>query len=1149
MTSLSLQFGDEAERAVIRESLDENVLVEAAAGTGKTFELVNRTVNLLASGRASIDRLVVVTFTRKAAGELQLRLRAALDEARESADPETRGHLDAALARLEEAHIGTIHGFCAQILRERPVEAGIDPDFQELSDSEDSRLHREAFRGWLQEKLVDLPVDLDRALRRDATFGQFDETPIDRLTYASRSLLDWRDHPTAWRRDGFDWRAALTDLTAEARALADMVRTCTDADDDLVRALRPVVEFSDWVRTSSGPPGATMDLPALESQVLALCRALHRYRFGKATYGPFAPGLRRKDVEDARDALKRALRQFRDQAEADLAAGLQSEFEAVTARYERAKARAGQLDYLDLLLKVRDLLVRDAAVRAHLQARFTHILVDEFQDTDALQIEILLLLAAENPDDSDWRRLRPAPGKLFLVGDPKQSIYRFRRADIVLYQDVRTRLCANGVRLVHLTRSFRANAAIQEALNQAFGPEMQPDPRSGQAGYVPLTGGAAPFDDQPALVALPIPHLHSQNRPTKKAAEASQPHAVAAWIDWLVNESGWTVRDRTRGDRRAVTTADVCVLFSRLKAFDTDISQGYADALDARQLPHVLVGSWSFRERPEIDALLAVLTALEWPEDDLSVYAALRGPIIAIADGDLLQYRATVGRLHPFAPVPADLAPALQPVADALALLRSLCERRNDRPFSDTINRLLEATRAHVGFALRPAGRRALSNIQRVVDLARLFEMQGGLSFRGFVEALEVQAAQARGHEGPVDEPGTDGVRLMTVHTAKGLEFPVVILADVTSSASRQPSRHVDAGRGLAATKLMGCAPWELRDNMGLERQRDQAEAVRLAYVAATRARDLLVVNAVGVSMQTFFPRDRDARSWVYPLEKVVYPRPLWARATPAPGVPRNSDATCLSLPPEQRSVTPGLHYPTEHSPPVVWWDPAVLRLDAPLPFGLRQEHYLAEDPSGVHDDEGRSAYEQWRRAVAEAIDRGNIASIIPLAASEADHDPPDFDGFVDEIVLPIRPGRPDGLRFGALVHLILEDVPLDGDRETVAALAKMHGRIVGASSDEVDAASDAVAEALQHDLLVRARTAAQCHREWPILYATEDGEILDGALDLAFFEDDQWVIVDFKTDRDPHERIDQYRRQMAWYVRALTETTGCRAYGVLLRV
>src|SRR6202011_5627085 len=166
-------------------------------------------------------------------------------------------------------------------------------------------------------------------------------------------------------------------------------------------------------------------------------------------------------------------------------------------------------------------------------------------------------------------------------------------------------------------------------------------------------------------------------------------------------------------------------------------------ALEARSIPHLLVGSRSFHRREEVETLRAALTAIEWPEDELSVFATLKGSLFAIADHILLRFHHEVGRLHPFRPLPENLPNEFQPVHDALHLLADLHRTRNRRPIADTVNALLEATRAHAGFALRPAGHQVLANVYRVSDLARGFEMSGGISFRGFVEELEAQSAKA----------------------------------------------------------------------------------------------------------------------------------------------------------------------------------------------------------------------------------------------------------------------------------------------------------------------------------------------------------------------------------------------------------------------
>src|SRR5262249_20278501 len=218
--------------------------------------------------------------------------------------------------------------------------------------------------------------------------------------------------------------------------------------------------------------------------------------------------------------------------------------------YERLKARAGCLDFVDLLLRARDLVRDDAGVRGQLQERWTHIFVDEFQDTDPLQAELLLLLAAAHPGERDWRRVRTVPGKLFVVGDPKQSIYRFRRADVALYESVKRQLVDGGASVVHLTVSFRSVPAIQEAVNAAFAPAMATGTSGTQAAYVPLAPCRPPQTDQPAVIVLPVPQPFAPfGRITDYQIERSLPDAVAAFVEWLVASSGW----RGTGTGRAGT--------------------------------------------------------------------------------------------------------------------------------------------------------------------------------------------------------------------------------------------------------------------------------------------------------------------------------------------------------------------------------------------------------------------------------------------------------------------------------------------------------------------------------------------------------------------------------------------------------------------
>jgi ATP-dependent exoDNAse (exonuclease V) beta subunit len=1107
-TSTLPRFDDASARRRIRESLDESLIVEAAAGTGKTTELVRRILNVLRAGRTTIDRVAAVTFTHKAAGELKLRLRQGLDRTRAAASGDERRHLEDALERLEEASIGTIHAFCAQILRERPVEARVDPAFTELSEVESSHLFERAFRSWFQQALNENPPGLRRALARLAWTEVRDErSPVEQLQFAARVLIEWRDYPAKWASPDFDLHAA---IDARVESL-------------LEAAPRVIPDFATWVGRAEA--SRVRDYPTLEALLLKLLGDLKKQK--------------RKGAE----LYIQPLEEFKTRADAHLAALLREEMDSFVNRYDELKRHAGKLDFLDLLLVARNLIRDNAEVRAYLQHRFTHLFVDEFQDTDPLQAEILLLLAADLPAHSDWLEITPTPGKLFVVGDPKQSIYKFRRADVVLYEQICRRLVARGVGLIHLTKSFRSVRPIQECVNAAFEPEMTGDTTSGQAEYVPLEEFAPAPGGQPSVVVLPPPAPYGKQRLARHAIDRCLPDAICAYVEWLLRDSGWTVRSPEHpAERTAISERHICLLFRRMINFGEDITRPYTRSLEARGIQHLLVGSKSFHTREEVETFRAAMSAVEWPDDELSVFATLRGGLFAISDAALLRWRHEIGPMHPFRPLPGRVDKDLEAVAEALLLLARLHRARNRLPVAETVNLLLEATRAHAGFALRPAGHQILANVNRIADLARSFELSGGISFRGFVEELESQAQRVEIAEAPVLEEGSEGVRLMTVHSAKGLEFPVVILADMTANiASQEPDRHVDGERRLCAMRLLRCAPLDLTEHIQEERVREQSEGVRIAYVAATRARDLLVIPAVG---------DERLDGWLSPLNKAIYPsQDRWRRPGVAPGCPKFGEATVLDRPPnygrEEISVRPGLHTPPRGSHSVVWWDPSKLRLGVEASHGLRQQEILAEKPA-ARVQQGVDRYQQWRLTRQDTLQRGERMQFDIFTPSEAPEGPLGFTCDVSVEIAARSEGRPFGPRFGTLVHAALRDSSLDADRAGVTALVQVHSRLLGAPEEERDAAIEVVASALEHPVVRRARVAPCVHREYPIVLP-QDGKILEGVIDLAFLEDDVWRVVDFKTDADVPARQSHYRVQLLWYAFALSRITGRAATGILL--
>ena len=301
-----------------------------------------------------------------------------------------------------------------------------------------------------------------------------------------------------------------------------------------------------------------------------------------------------------RDQAKADLDAFIAGSDADLAPLLHEELQAAVSIYQDLKAKAGQLDFLDLLIKARDLIRDNGNVRAELQQRFTHYFVDEFQDTDPLQAEILVLLSADTVETTYWRAVRPRPGKLFIVGDPKQAIYRFRRADVGTYEEVKQLLLGQGAELLQLTTSFRSLPSIQALINRAFAPYMDGNTEALQAGYVPLSPFRRPCPGQPSIVALPVPRPY-RRKFSMEAVENCLPDAIAAFLEWLVTKSGWTIP--TPGDpekRIPIGPNHICLLFRRFVSGDDDIARPYLRALEDRNLPHLLVGGRSFHDREPV---------------------------------------------------------------------------------------------------------------------------------------------------------------------------------------------------------------------------------------------------------------------------------------------------------------------------------------------------------------------------------------------------------------------------------------------------------------------------------------------------------------------------------------------------------------------
>ena len=532
---------DQAERKRICTDFDHNLVVEAAAGTGKTTALTSRLVALLECGRTQLPRLVALTFTEKAAGEMKLRLRSALEARRIelATDSPEHARLEAALGALETAQVGTIHGFCGDLLRERPVQAGIDPAFSVCAAEQEQQLLDQVFDRWFQGCLAQPPEGVRRVLRRHKARGSI----VDDLRQAAAGLVQQRDFPGAFGRPALDRCGRIDAAMAELRAIAPLAQRGANPRDPLTRCLQEVQTFLSTQEVLADTLG-TCDYDALEA---GLCNLQRSRQWRGKGYGTFyGKELPRQDVLRVRDQVYGVLTTTVHALEADLAAALQQDLQVFVQAYEAEKQQQGSLDFLDMLLCTRNLLRDQAEVRHELQDRYTHLFLDEFQDVDPLQAEIVAALCCDSPSlrfgAPDGPQV-PA-GKLFVVGDPKQAIYRFRRADVHLYERIKRALANDGAAVLQLTTSFRGRPGIQAAINAGFAVHMQGTADGVQAHYQPLHAHRSEGTG-PSVIALPIPATVGQRGYVAGAQiSASAADAVGALVERLCNSGTFTVEGK-----------------------------------------------------------------------------------------------------------------------------------------------------------------------------------------------------------------------------------------------------------------------------------------------------------------------------------------------------------------------------------------------------------------------------------------------------------------------------------------------------------------------------------------------------------------------------------------------------------------------------
>jgi ATP-dependent helicase/nuclease subunit A len=1077
---------DRAARDRIAGDLDTTLFVEAGAGSGKTTALVTRVVALVTSGAADLANVAAITFTEKAASELRDRARRALEHSAD-ADPagETGGRCRAAVDQLDGAAIGTLHSFAQRILSEHPVEAGLPPRVEVLDEVSSGVEFERRWATFRDALLAD--ASLERTILLLLACGV--------KPGGMRSLAEAFD-------DNWDLVAERIPPTAPEpppvrqllqAALADIDDVCAQRDrcrkpdtDKLAVRLDIIAGYAESLRALDDEVEL---LEALDSSAPSFKVG----GSGRQADWDLDIAAFRLQVRAAGDALVVMRGQVADACARRLAAAIR----AFTLAAADERRRAGQLEFHDLLVLARSLL-RDPLngpwVRARLHARYQRLLLDEFQDTDPIQIELAVRIAAADPLDTaagsqPWDSVPVAPGHLFVVGDPKQSIYRFRRADISVFLKAEGRFGPDGGGVVELTTNFRTGEAAIDWVNRVFAVLMAepPDvdlPVASQPEYHPLDA-VRPSPPTGAPVAVLGRTVHPARTPADEL-RASEAADVAAAVARAIDE-GWSVDDGGDGWRPA-RLRDVTVLVPSRTSLPF-----LEDAFEAAGIPFRAESSSLVYATRAVRDLLMVLRAADDPSDYLRTVAALRTPLLACGDDDLFRFKVErKGRWSYLAPQP-DTVPSDDPVRAGLTYLRSVHDQRHWKAPSELLDGIARDRRAfELGFAdSRP--RDVWRRLRFVIDQARAWSEATGGILRQYLRWVELQTAEgARVAESVLPETDDDAVRIMTIHSAKGLEFPIAIVSGMSTVPQGRPAPAqvvfppsgppgYKFGAAVTTQEFLEWAP--IDEQMGFD------ERIRLLYVACTRACDHLVVSL----------HRKTRTSAGKPTARTNAELLVLGMGELLNQLPDAVDMSRVLIPPAVSAPTP--------PPPMETW--AAERALA-MARGSRPTAIAAT-----------ALTEEGGPDVGAEIDPG-------LQKRPRDLDLP-----------PWLKGR-YGTAVGRAVHGVLQTIDLATGEGMDAAVAAQ------CQAEAIPDRADDVGKLVRHALGSASVVEAASRPHWREVYACTplDGRLLEGYVDLLYRTPQGLVVVDHKTSAtsDPEDlarRVEGYRLQGAAYALSVAAAAG----------
>jgi ATP-dependent helicase/nuclease subunit A len=1116
------------QRAAI-EARGRDVLLEAGAGSGKTGVMVERYVRLVVDEGVSPDAVLAFTFTDKAAAELRARVRAELSR-RAAGESAKSVRAAALLATIGGAWITTIHGFCNRVLAAHPVAAGVDPGFRVLDQPEAERAARDAF----DTALVEFLAGGEPA--REETVAAYDLEGLRGVVVASHDELRSRGIADPALPDppvGDPVEAVATAIEAAGECLEELKEgdgKRIALEDALARLTQP------------GPPPSLTELEALR------------------------PGGKAKPLAPFREALEAAIARTAEAGEGGVAYRHLAELlRLYTAAFEAAKERRAGIDFEDLLILAARLLERAEIGQAY-RGRFSHLLVDEFQDTNRLQLRLI-------------EALQGPKSQLVVVGDELQSIYSFRHADLDVFRRRREQIDADpGAELMRLSGNFRSRPEVIGAVN-LFGEALL------GGTYRPLRVGAPPATPAPRGTGPAVElHLTPRDGWDEDGIDLDPAIDGRTPLNCLAEARALAARLRELHDAGVERGAMVVLLraFTHLDAYEDSLAR-------AGLRPYVVGGRgyWSQQQVADVCALLATIAN---PLDDEALFGALASPACAVAPDTLWLLRAAAGRRRHVWPALEALAleegadlgrrperaastpdRATDPVAEGERPGRSseqldAPERLADIPAGERellaefatrlvdlraraprlgLAGLIEAAVTETGYdlatLLRPAGEARLANVRKLSRLAAAYEEREGRDLRGLLDFLAARAETDTEAQAATAAEGHDGVRIMTVHNAKGLEFEVVAVPDLARgllSGGRRPvlalGREQPPRVGLQWRRL-GRASVNLYDYGELieaGESRDSEEGLRLFHVAATRARERLILSGVVKPEPA-----KETKPGTAVVERLVTafgaPRgnvvDRFAIPVPAPEPRPGLDETFapseiavhLNLPSPQRAAElRDLHLDATADRPLGSGTPPLVERKPPI-VPSRPLSYTAI-----------SAFEEcaYRFYMERVLGLPSSADSIKRVGAEGDEGPS---------------AREERSARGAAVHALLEWSQANEWREPTSDLARRHAlaSALDLGTAEAQELLGPVRDWLGSPLRAEIAAASRVRAEVPILLGA-GGTVLRGSIDLLVERDGAPpLVVDYKTDRlrgeDPGARASHYEIQRSIYAMAAAESLG----------